>query len=160
MRRRIFPIRKDFSYFVVLFFIEKEKQRQSEKARKEDERRRDERKKLEKQEMKNKKLNQLQDLNNAEALKTEIPVLKEAVDRVMAELTTSTSTVKPRTSADKAKLKIKEEVVKKEKAKELKLMKEEMNSYTEVQGVHHIQERPKVAHAQNHQIGHSEPVSH
>ena len=157
---------KNFSYpeghflFCCFCLIEKEKQRQSEKARKEDERRRDERKKLEKQEMKNKKLNQLQDLNNAEALKTEIPVLKEAVDRVMAELTTSTSTVKPRTSADKAKLKIKEEVVKKEKAKEMKLMKEEMNSYTEVQGVHHIQERPKVAHAQNHQIGHSEPVSH
>jgi len=69
--------------------------------------------------------------------------------------TTTTTTAKPKT-VDKIKMK-KEDVLKKEKPKEKKL-KEELPPYVDAQAVQHLLDRPKVAHAQNHQIGHNEPV--
>lgn len=58
---------------------------------------------------------------------------------------------KPRV-ADKKKA-MKEELAKKEKK-----MKQELPPYVDAQAVQHMQERPKVAHAQSHQIVHNEAV--
>ena len=123
---------------------EKERQRQAEKARKEDERRRDERKKTE---TKSKKVNQLDD------------EVKEE------EATTTTTTLPPKyrgvVSADKMKpaKTMKDEITKKDKLLKEKKLKEEMPPYVDAQAVQHMVDRPKVAHAQNHQIGHNEAVS-
>ena len=70
--------------------------------------------------------------------------------------TTTTTTAKPKSVVDKIKMK-KEDIVKKDKPKEKKL-KEELPPYVDAQAVQHLLDRPKVAHAQNHQIGHNEPV--
>lgn len=123
---------------------EKERQRQADKARKEDERRRDERRKME---SKNKKLNQL-DSSAEETFKDE-SVVKQ-------EVTTATAPKPRQPTSDKIKPKvIKEEIVKKDKMKEKKA-KEDLPPYVDAQAVQHMQERPKVAHAQNHQIAHNE----
>ena len=129
-----------FSFF--LFVIaEKERQRQAEKARKEDERRRDERKKVE---SKSKKSNQLDSSVEDDSVAKQEP--------------TTAAPAKPRQPVDKIKSKIvKEELVKKDKMKEKKA-KEDLPPYVDAQAVQHMQERPKVAHAQNHQIGHNEAV--
>ena len=71
---------------------------------------------------------------------------------------TAAPTPKPKPAADKIKAKIiKEELVKKDKMKDKKA-KEELPPYVDAQAVQHMQERPKVAHAQNHQIAHNEAV--
>lgn len=129
----IFPLR----------FTEKERQRQAEKARKEDERRRDDRKKSE---VKNKKPNQL----DSSSLDEDAAVTKP-------EAATTTVTPKPRQAmAGKINPKlIKEEIMKKKEKK----MKEDLPPYVDAQAVQHVQERPKVAHAQSHQIVHNEAVS-
>ena len=131
----------------VPFFADKERQRLADKARKEDERRRDERKKLEKQEMKTKKASQLQELNADAATKAagSSPTPAAATTVSAAAAPTAKPTV---SAADKASYK-KAEQLKKEKAKER----------ADAQAVQHLQERPKVAHAQSHQIAHSEPVN-
>lgn len=117
-------------------FTEKERQRQAEKARKEDERRRDDRRKMEAKS--SKKVNQL-----------------DAEDTVVDQEATTVSAPKPR-PVDKIKPKlIKEELIKKKEKK----VKEELPPYVDAQAVQHMQERPKVAHAQNHQIGHNEAVT-
>lgn len=128
------------------FGVEKERQRQAEKARKEDERRRDERRKME---SKNKKMNQL-DSSAEETFKD---------DSVAKQEFTTTAAPKPRQPVgDKIKAKsVKEEVVKKDKLKEKKV-KEDLPPYVDAQAVQHMQDRPKVAHAQNHQIAHNEAV--
>lgn len=54
---------------------------------------------------------------------------------------------------------IKDEIVKKDKMLKEKKMKEEMPPYVDAQAVQHMVDRPKVAHAQNHQIGHNEAVT-
>lgn len=72
--------------------------------------------------------------------------------------TTSTTALpaKPRqTVADKKKA-LKEELAKKEKAAKEKKYKEDLPPYVDAQAVQHMQERPKVAHAQSHQIVHNE----
>lgn len=74
--------------------------------------------------------------------------------------TTSTTAApaKPRqTVADKKKA-MKEELAKKEKMAKEKKYKEELPPYVDAQAVQHVQERPKVAHAQSHQIVHNEAV--
>lgn len=131
----------------VYFGVEKERQRQAEKARKEDERRRDERRKME---SKNKKMNQL-DSSAEESFKDD-SVAKQ-------EFTTTAASAKPRQPVgDKIKAKsVKEEIVKKDKVKEKKV-KEDLPPYVDAQAVQHMQDRPKVAHAQNHQIAHNEAV--
>lgn len=128
-------------------FAEKERQRQADKARKEDERRRDERKKME---SKNKKQNQL-DSSAEDTVKDD--------SSAKLDMTTSTASPKPnKAMGDKMKPKmIKEEIVKKDKMKEKKA-KEDLPPYVDAQAVQHMQERPKVAHAQNHQIAHNEAV--
>jgi len=143
---------------------EKERQRLAEKARKEDERRRDDRKKAEKQEGKNKKTNMLADANE-DASKSDAPRETSASDKTLAEPTTTSTTVKSTTASDKSKLekfKLKEDfAAKKEKSKDKKVKTEDLAQplqYVDAQAVQHSQERPKVAHAQNHQIGHSEPA--
>ena len=113
----------------------------AEKARKEDERRRDERRKME---TKEKKTNQLDSNSGASKLESSTTTT-----------TTTTTTVKPK-NVDKIKIK-KEDVIKKDKPKEKKL-KEELPPYVDAQAVQHLLDRPKVAHAQNHQIAHNEPV--
>jgi len=128
-----------FKAEIVAKQAEKERLRLAEKARKEDERRRDERRKME---TKEKKTNQLD--SNPGASKPE----------ASTTTTTTTTTAKPKT-VDKIKMK-KEDVLKKEKPKEKKL-KEELPPYVDAQAVQHLLDRPKVAHAQNHQIGHNEP---
>ena len=134
-------------YFWWFGFVEKERQRQADKARKEDERRRDERKKME---SKNKKQNQLD--SSAEDTVKDDSLAKQ-------DVTTSTASPKPnKPMGDKMKPKmIKDEIVKKDKMKEKKV-KEELPPYVDAQAVQHMQERPKVAHAQNHQIAHNEAV--
>jgi len=64
-------------------------------------------------------------------------------------------------SADKMKpaKTIKDEITKKDKLLMEKKLKEEMPPYVDAQAVQHMVDRPKVAHAQNHQIGHNEAVS-
>lgn len=142
-----YDLRDSVGIYLFFLYLEKERQRQAEKARKEDERRRDERKKME---SKNKKQNQL-DSSAEETVKDDSMVKQEAM--------TSTATPKQRQPmGDKMKPKmIKEEVIKKDKMKEKKA-KEELPPYVDAQAVQHMQERPKVAHAQNHQIAHNEAV--
>jgi len=121
---------------------DKERQRLAEKARKEDERRRDERRKME---TKDKKTNQLDSISDV--------VKPEATSDESATKLEASTTVKPKSYEKKMK---KEDVVKKEKPKEKKL-KEELPPYVDAQAVQHLLDRPKVAHAQNHQIAHNEP---
>ena len=100
-------------------------------------------------ESKSKKLNQL-DSSAEETFKDE-SVAKQ-------EVTTTTAPKTRQPNNDKIKPKvIKEEVVKKDKMKEKKA-KEDLPPYVDAQAVQHMQERPKVAHAQNHQIAHNEAV--
>ncbi len=100
-------------------------------------------------ESKNKKLNQL-DSSAEETFKDE-SVVKQ-------EVTTATAPKPRQPTSDKIKPKvIKEEIVKKDKMKEKKA-KEDLPPYVDAQAVQHMQERPKVAHAQNHQIAHNEAV--
>ncbi|EFX86398.1 hypothetical protein DAPPUDRAFT_313180 [Daphnia pulex] len=134
-----------FKAEIVAKQAEKERQRQADKARKEDERRRDERKKME---SKNKKQNQL-DSSAEDTVKDD--------SSAKLDMTTSTASPKPnKAMGDKMKPKmIKEEIVKKDKMKEKKA-KEDLPPYVDAQAVQHMQERPKVAHAQNHQIAHNE----
>ena len=128
------------SFFIFIFpFVEKERQRQAEKARKEDERRRDDRKKLE---VKNKKLNQLDSI-----------VDEDVVTKSEQEATTTSKPRQQMAGKINPKL-IKEEMIKKKDKK----AKEDLPPYVDAQAVQHMQERPKVAHAQNHQIVHNEAV--
>jgi len=144
------------SYKAEIVNKQAERQLLSDKARKEDERRRDERKKLD---AKNKKMNQLD--ANLDA-KTESPKdtsASLASSTKMPEFDVSTTTTPKPVTGDKVKVK-KDEIAKKEKVKDKKV-KEQMNVNTDVQGVQgvqHVQEHAKVAHAQSHQIAHSEPV--
>ena len=86
-------------------------------------------------------------------------------DEVKEEEATTTTTLPPKyrgvVSADKMKpaKTIKDEITKKDKLLKEKKLKEEMPPYVDAQAVQHMVDRPKVAHAQNHQIGHNEAVS-
>ena len=98
-------------------------------------------------ETKDKKTNQLDSISDV--------VKPEATSDESATKLEASTTVKPKSYEKKMK---KEDVVKKEKPKEKKL-KEELPPYVDAQAVQHLLDRPKVAHAQNHQIAHNEPVT-
>lgn len=107
-------------------------------------------------ESKNKKMNQL-DSSAEETFKDDSLAKQESTTTVASS---ASAAPKPRQPiGDKIKPKIiKEEIVKKDKIKEKKA-KEDVPPYVDAQAVQHMQERPKVAHAQNHQIAHNEAVS-